>query len=83
MKVSLRHVDDMRFLAMADDHSIVVDASREDGGGGTAMSAPQLFAAAVGAYILESVLNSSRLQTVPVDQLGRGIVFKEFPVRAG
>jgi uncharacterized OsmC-like protein len=39
------------------------------GGGGTAMSAPQLFVAALGACILEFVLNSCRLRGVPAKQV--------------
>lgn len=69
MKLTVQHVDAMRFLATADGHTAVVDAAPEDGGGGTAMSAPQLFAAALGACILEFVLNSCRLHDTPVDRL--------------
>ena len=38
----------MRFLATAGQHTVSVDAAPEDGGTSTAMSAPQLFAAALG-----------------------------------
>lgn len=79
MKLSVQHVDGMRFLATADDHSLVMDASRQDGGSGTAMSAPQLFVAAVGACILEFVLNSCRLQGIPVDRLDVEMLYEELP----
>jgi uncharacterized OsmC-like protein len=67
----------MRFLTTAEDHSVVVDASRQEGGGGTAMSAPQLFVSAVGACILEFVLNSCHLRRVPVDHLSVEMVYEE------
>jgi uncharacterized OsmC-like protein len=69
----------MRFLAAADGHTVVVDAAPEDGGGGTAMSAPQLFVAAMGACILEFVLNSCRLRGVPVERLSVEMVYGEVP----
>ncbi|RLC63912.1 MAG: hypothetical protein DRI48_08035, partial [Chloroflexi bacterium] len=62
MKLTVQHVDGLRFRATAREHTVAVDAAPEDGGGGTALSAPQLFAAAVGACILEFVVNSCRLR---------------------
>jgi putative redox protein len=59
----------MRFLATQSGHTVVVDTAPEDGGGGTAMSAPQLFVAALGACMLEFVVNSCRLRGVPVERL--------------
>jgi len=79
MKLTVQHVDGMRFLATAGAHSVIVDAAPEDGGGGTAMSAPQLFAAAMGACILEFVANSCRLRDIPVEQLSLEIVYEEEP----
>jgi uncharacterized OsmC-like protein len=67
----------MRFLTTANDHTVIVDAAPEDGGGGTAMSAPQLFVAATGACILEFVLNSCRLRGVPVEWLSVEMVHEE------
>jgi hypothetical protein len=58
MNLTVQHVDGMRFLATAGGHTVVLDATPEDGGGGTAMSAPQLFVAALGACMLEFVANS-------------------------
>jgi uncharacterized OsmC-like protein len=69
MQVTVQHVDGMRFLATEDGHTVVVDAAPQHGGGGTAMSAPQLFVAALGACILEFVVNSCRLRGVPVERL--------------
>jgi uncharacterized OsmC-like protein len=79
MELTVEHVDGMRFLAAADGHTIVVDAAPEDGGGGTAMSAPQLFVAAMGACILEFVLNSCRLRGVPVERLSVEMMHEEVP----
>jgi uncharacterized OsmC-like protein len=69
MQVTVQHVDGMRFLATEGGHTVVVDAAPEHGGRGTAMSAPQLFVAALGACILEFVVNSCRLRGVPVERL--------------
>ena len=79
MKLTVRHVDGMRFLAMADGHTIVVDAAPEDGGGGTAMSAPQLWVAALGACMLEFAVNSCRLRGVPVERLRLEMAYEEIP----
>jgi uncharacterized OsmC-like protein len=69
MKLSVQHVDGMRFLATVGQPAVAVDAAPEDGGIGTAPSAPQLFAAAVGACVLEYVANSCRLRGVPFRRL--------------
>jgi uncharacterized OsmC-like protein len=79
MELTVQHVDGMRFLATADGHTVVVDAAPQDGGGGTAMSAPQLFVAAMGACILEFVLNSCRLRGTPVEWLSVEMVHEEVP----
>ncbi|MFO7742841.1 MAG: OsmC family protein [Anaerolineae bacterium] len=78
-KLTVEHVDGMRFLITAEKHKVVTDAAPEDGGGGTAMNAPGLFAAAVGACVLEFVLNSCRLHDVPVEQLSLTMTFDEVP----
>jgi len=69
----------MRFLATADGHTVVLDAAPQDGGGGTALSAPQLFAAAIGGCILEFVANSCRLRDVPVERLSVQVIYEEVP----
>ena len=79
MRLTVQHVDSMRFLATAEGHSVVVDAAPEDGGGGTAMSSPQLFVAALGACILEFVANSCRLRSVSVEQLSLEMAYEEVP----
>jgi len=78
-------VDDLRFLATAGRHTLVVDAAPEDGGGGTALSAPQMFAAAVGACILEFVANSCRLREIPFERLSLELAYEELrrPRRVG
>jgi uncharacterized OsmC-like protein len=77
MKVTVQHVNGMRFLAATDGHTMVVDAAPEDGGAGTAMSAPQLFVAALGACILEFVVNSCRLRGVPVERAKAEMAYDE------
>jgi uncharacterized OsmC-like protein len=79
MNLIVQHVDGMRFLATADDHTVVLDAAPQDGGGGTAMSAPQLFVAALAACILEFVANSCRLRGLPVDRLSVEVAYEEVP----
>ncbi|MBN1139016.1 MAG: OsmC family protein [Anaerolineae bacterium] len=79
MELTVQHVDGMRFLATADGHTAVVDAALQDGGGGTALSAPQMFAAALGACILEFVANSCRLSDVPVGRLSVQVAYEEVP----
>jgi uncharacterized OsmC-like protein len=77
MRLTVQHVDGLRFLATAEGHAVVVDAAPEDGGAGTALSAPQLFAAAVGACILEFVANSCRLRGIPFERLSLEMDFEE------
>jgi len=81
VRLTVQHVDGLRFLATVElppasgglggvrGHAVVVDAAPEDGGGGTAPSAPRLFAAALGACILEFVTNSCRLRGIPFERL--------------
>ncbi len=85
MKLRVQHVYGLRFVATGGNHAVVVDAAPEDGGGGTAMSAPQLFAAALGACILEFVTNSCRLREIPFDQLSVEVEYEELarPRRVG
>ena len=77
MKLTLQHVDGLRFLATVGGHAVTVDAAPEDGGGGTAPSAPQLFAASVGACVLEFVVNSCRLRDLPLDRLSVEVTGEE------
>jgi putative redox protein len=79
MELTVQHIDGMRFLATADAHTVIADAAPVDGGGGTAMSATQLFMAALGACILEFVLNSCRLRGVPVERLSVEMAYREVP----
>jgi uncharacterized OsmC-like protein len=85
MKLTVRHVDGMRFLATTAGHTVVVDAAPEDGGAGAAMSSPQMFAAAVGACILEFVANSCRLREIPFERLSLELEYEELdrPRRVG
>jgi len=85
MNLTVRHVDGLRFLATVGEHTVVVDATPEDGGAGTALSAPQLFAAAVGACILEFVANSCRLHGIPFERLSLEMECEELvrPRRVG
>ncbi len=79
MNLTVQHVDGMRFLATAADHTVVLDAAPQDGGGGTAPSAPQLFAAALGACLLEFVANSCRLRSIPLERLSVEVTYEEVP----
>jgi len=85
MKLTVQHVDGLHFLATVEGHTVVVDAAPEDGGGGTALSAPQLFAAAVGACVLEFVVNSCRLRGIPLKRLSLEMECEELakPRRVG
>jgi uncharacterized OsmC-like protein len=69
MKLTVQHVDGLRFLTTVGRHTVVVDAAPEDGGTGTALSAPQLFAAAISACMLEFVVNSCRLRGISFERL--------------
>ena len=85
MKLTVQHIDDLRFLATVGEHALVVDAAPEEGGGGTAASAPQMFAAAVGACILEFVANSCRLHDSRFDRMSLELAYEELarPRRIG
>lgn len=85
MKLTVQHVDGLRFLATVGEHTVVVDAAPEDGGGGTAPSAPRLFAAALGACLCEFVTNSCRLRGVPFERLSLELEYEELarPRRVG
>ena len=85
MKLTVQHIDGLRFLATVGEHSVVMDAAPEDGGGGTAPSAPQMFAAAVGACILQFVANSCLLREIPFERLSLKLEYEELerPRRVG
>ena len=85
MKIAVQHVDGLRFLATVGKHAVIVDATPADGGAGTAPSAPQLSAAAIGACILEFVTNSCRLHEIPFERLRLELEVKEMerPRRIG
>jgi len=85
MKLVVQHVDGLRFLATAGSNAVVVDAAPEDGGAGTALSAPQLFAAAIGACVCEFVANSCRLHDIPLERLEVEVACEELerPRRLG
>jgi hypothetical protein len=79
MQLTVQHVDNLQFLTTAREHTGIIDAAPEDGGGGTAMSAPCLFVAAIGACMLEFVMNSCRLRDMPVEQLSLDMTYEEAP----
>ncbi len=85
MRLTVQHVDGLRFLATVGEHTVVVDGALEDGGGGTAPSAPRLFAAALGACICEFVTNSCRLRGIPFERLSVELEYEELerPRRVG
>ena len=77
MRLTVQHVDGLRFLATAEGHAVPVDAALKDGGTGTALSAPQLFVASVGACMLEFVANSCRLREIPLERLSVEVEYEE------
>jgi hypothetical protein len=79
MQLTVQYLDGMRFVATEDGHSVIVDAAPEDGGGGTAMSAPQLWAAALGACMLEFAVNSCHLHGIPVERCTIEMTCEEIP----
>ena len=85
LRLTVQHVDGLRFLATVGEHTVVVDAMPEDGGAGTAPSAPRLFAAALGACICEFVTNSCRLRGIPFERLSVELEYEELerPRRVG
>ena len=91
MRITVQHIDGLRFQATVGEHAdkkhltVAVDAAPEDGGGGTAMSAPQLFAAAMGACMLEFVTNSCRLRGISFERLSLELECEELerPRRIG
>ena len=85
MRLTVQHVDGLRFLATVGEHTVVVDGAPEDGGGGSAPSAPRLFAAALGACICEFVANSCRLRGIPFERLSVELEYEELerPRRVG
>jgi len=85
MKLVVQHLDGLRFVAATESHAVVVDAAVEDGGTGTALSGPQLFAAAIGACICEFMTNSCQLHGISFERLGVEIACEEMerPRRLG
>lgn len=77
MRITVRHVGDLRFQAAVGERTVTVDAAMEEGEVGSAMSPPQLFAAAVGACICEFVVNSCRLREIPFEQLSMDVTCEE------
>jgi hypothetical protein len=77
VRIAVQHVDGLRFLAMIGRHTAALDAAPEDGGAGTAPSAPQLFVATMGACILEFVANSCRLHEIPFERLSLEVECEE------
>jgi uncharacterized OsmC-like protein len=85
MKVTVQHVEALRFRATVGEHVVAVDAVVGEGEASSAMSAPQLFAAAVGACMLEFVANSCRLRGIPFKRLSLELTCEELerPRRLG
>ena len=85
MTIVVRHVDRLCFQVSAGEHTVSVDAGVNDGGTGSALSAPQLFAAAVGACMCEFVVNSCRLREIPLESLSLEVTYEELtrPRRIG
>ncbi len=85
MRIMVQYVNSLRFLATVGEHCVAMDAAPEDGGGGTAPSAPQLFATALGVCMLEFVVNSCRLREISFERLSLELEYEELdrPRRIG
>ena len=85
MKISVQHIESLRFQATAGEHAVAVDAVVGEGGASSTMSPPQLFVAAVGACMLEFVANSCRLREIPFERLSLELACEELerPRRLG
>jgi len=51
MKLSIQHQDEMRFIAITDQHKVTIDLPVPHGGTNQGMTPPQLFVASLGACI--------------------------------
>ena len=85
MKITVQQVEALRFQAMVGEHAVAVDAVMGEGEASNAMSPPQLFAAAVGACMLEFIANSCRLREIPFERLSLELMCEELerPRRLG
>lgn len=77
MRITIQHIEGRCFRATVGEHTTIVDSSAEYGEAGTALSAPQLFAAAVGACIGEFVANSCRLHGIPFERLSVEVAYEK------
>ncbi len=69
IRAQAQQIDGLRSLVTVGSHSVVVDPPPEEGGTGTGMSAPQLFAASIAACIAGFIANSCRLRNIPLTRL--------------
>ena len=69
IRARAQRIDGLRSLVTVGNHTVVVDPPPEEGGTGTGMSAPQLFAAAMAACIVGFIANSCRLRNIPLTRL--------------
>ncbi len=69
IRARAQQIDGLRSLVMVENHTVVVDPPPEEGGTGTGMSAPQMFAAAIAACIVGFIANSCRLRNIPLTRL--------------
>ena len=85
MKITVQHIEALRFQATAGEHAVAVDAVVGGGETSSAMSPPQLFAAAMGACMLEFVANSCHLRKIPFERLSLELACEELeqPRRLG
>lgn len=80
IRAQAQWIDGLRSLVTVENHAVIVDPPPEEGGTGTGMSAPQLFAAAMAACIAGFIANSCRLRNIPLTRLE---VELTAPVRSG
>jgi uncharacterized OsmC-like protein len=83
MKLMVQHGDGLHFLVTMGEHAdkkhstVAVGAASENGGGSIAFSLPELFAAAMGACILEFVVNSCRLRDMQIEEVSLKMTCEE------
>jgi len=77
MQLSAQHVDGLRFVVTAEQHSLLVDAAESEGGTATGMNSRQLFAASIAACVLSFVANSLELRGLPIRDLSLEMDYEE------
>ena len=67
MNVTIRHLDGVRFTAETRGHQIIVDQPRDNRGGDTGMTPPELLLASLGSCAAYYALEYLRTRQLPSD----------------